>query len=684
VRFAIPGGGPHVIAQRGGPLLPAFVEPVVVDGYSQPGSQPNTIPFGAGGLDTVLRIQVESRLEFEGDGSVLRGIAGTVRLVSDGNAVEGCFLGPTADGTLGDPAAGVIVHGSANRIGGRTAPQRNLISAGLSGVRLLDAGGNVLEGNLIGTTRDGHGPLPNVLCAVDVSSPDNLVGGVAPGAGNVVSGNEGYGVCLSGLSGAPATGNRVQGNWIGLDAEGDDALPNAIGLQIVWPSARDNVVGGAGAGEGNVISGNLHEGVVLRLDAHHNTVEGNLIGPAAVGSGAAGNGWEGVFISGASDNVIRGNEIRRNGFSGISVMFDSTGNVFTRNAISDNAVLGIDLGFDGVTPNDPGDVDTGPHGLLNAPDVTQAAPGQAAGRLNSVPNTTFEIETFASAGPDPTGHGEGARFLGAQSVTTDADGVAVFTVPAAFTAGEWVAATATGPEGTSEFGQGFVAPLVERRELVHGAALTADLAAAPGPVPDRDEYVLAQQPHSSYEVVVDAASGDAAPLVLERVATDGVTVLQAAEPTGTGTSLALRWENTRATPVFAEVIRVRSGGCTTGCGADDVYRIRAYETTSSIARFSNAGEQVTVLFLQNPTDAPARTTAYFWDASGALLARQPFDLAPRSLLTYFVAAGPGLAGRSGSITVSTDAGYGRLAGKTVALEPPSGFSFDSPLLPRPR
>lgn len=39
---------------------------------------------------------------------------------------------------------------------------------------------------------------------------------------------------------------------------------------------------------------------------------------------------------------------------------------------------------------------------------------------------------------------------------------------------------------------------------------------------------------------------------------------------------------------------------------------------------------------------------------------------------------------TGTITVGHDARYGDLAGKTVALEPATGFSFDTQMVPRPR
>jgi len=204
---------------------------------------------------------------------------------------------------------------------------------------------------------------------------------------------------------------------------------------------------------------------------------------------------------------------------------------------------------------------------------------------------------------------------------------------------------------------------------------------------DEDVFRIAQKPYSSYEVVVDATSGDigaGSGLFLVRLAPDGTTVLQTSVPVGAGFSRSLRFRNTTAIENEGETIRVRSTGCTTDCGPDDAYRIRAYETTYSVPRFNNAGTQVTVLVLQNPTNDPIMGTAYFRNVSGTLVGSQAFSLSPKATLVLNTATVPGASGVSGAVTVAHDGRYGDLSGKTVALEPATGFSFDSPLVPRVR
>jgi hypothetical protein len=223
------------------------------------------------------------------------------------------------------------------------------------------------------------------------------------------------------------------------------------------------------------------------------------------------------------------------------------------------------------------------------------------------------------------------------------------------------------------------APSLAQRELAHGMLVREDFGAPAGV----DVYRIAQAPRASYEVLVDAIAGDAVPVALERLAADNATVVGTGAPAGTGASVSLRWRNPASAAVANQHLRVR-GACAAACGPDDVYRLRAYETTLRSPRFSNVGGQVTLLVLQNPAAAAVDGTAYFWSADGTLLQAHPLTLAPRQTLVVNAASLAGLVGRSGSVTVAHTAPYGVLAGKTVALEPATGFSFDTPLSARAR
>ena len=222
-------------------------------------------------------------------------------------------------------------------------------------------------------------------------------------------------------------------------------------------------------------------------------------------------------------------------------------------------------------------------------------------------------------------------------------------------------------------------------ELVHGTAQRHDLGTLPGPTPDQDWYRVGQKPQSSYEVIVDSTSGDIGfPLLVQRMAPGGTTVLQDSVSISPGLdySRSLRWENTTPNTVNGEYIRVISGSCTTNCGPDDVYDIRFRETTIAVPRFNNQGGQVTVLIIQNAGSTSATGTMWFRNTAGMGVAASSVGTiaAGGALVLNTAGLAPGL---SGTITISHNARYGDLAVKSVALEPATGFSFDTPGLYRP-
>jgi hypothetical protein len=226
-------------------------------------------------------------------------------------------------------------------------------------------------------------------------------------------------------------------------------------------------------------------------------------------------------------------------------------------------------------------------------------------------------------------------------------------------------------------------------ELSHGYELLDDLdsatTGAEGGNVDTDVYRISQKPFSSYEVVVDSTSGDIGPtLQVDRIDFATSAVIQPSLPIGVGFSRSLRWMNATAAEVNTEAVRVMSGQCTTNCGPDDVYFIRGYETTYSVPRFNNFGTQITVLLLQNPTNYTINGNIYFWDVNGIQVGSTGFTLAAKQLQVLNTSTVPGANGVGGAVTIAHDGRYGDLSAKTVALEPATGFSFDSPALPRIR
>lgn len=215
-------------------------------------------------------------------------------------------------------------------------------------------------------------------------------------------------------------------------------------------------------------------------------------------------------------------------------------------------------------------------------------------------------------------------------------------------------------------------------EIAHGSRVLADLTPPIGRTTDADDYVLRHDLHSSYEIVVDAVSGDAMPLQVERVLADG-GVFQAALPTGTGNSVAMRFFGLG---VSTDHIRVSSAACGTACGPDDVYRLRMYETTLRAPRVNTVAGQATALVVQNTTGAPIAAVAAYWSAFGLMSSVQAFDVPAHG--NAVVNVGSVLSEFSGSVTVGHNGPYGGLVGKVVSIDPASGFSFESPLTSKPR
>jgi hypothetical protein len=269
-----------------------------------------------------------------------------------------------------------------------------------------------------------------------------------------------YAIYFNNLPNPDAPPHIIAGNWMGVDATGLAALPNNYGISgtsYAPTTIRDNV-----------ISGHTIEGISTH--SSNMLIIGNRIGVGADSVTPLGNGQNGLFLSG-NDNVIGGtgpgeaNIIAHNGtvsafYSGVRVGNTGLRNTIRGNRIYANSQLGIDLRWpDGVNANDPDDPDTGGNNLQNYPVITFAqsyANGTTViqGVLDSNPNTTFTLDFYYSSAADPSGYGEGEFYLGAGSVTTDAEGDATFdvTLPATIPPNQFVTATATHADGsTSEF-----------------------------------------------------------------------------------------------------------------------------------------------------------------------------------------------------------------------------------------
>jgi hypothetical protein len=390
---------------------------------------------------------------------------------------------------------------------------------------------------------------------------------------------------------------------------------------------------------------------------------------------APGSTSQNVTVSITGDTTIEADETFFVNLSG--AVGGSIGDAQGQGTITNDDVAAISVGDASVVEGNSGTVD-----LIAPVTLSQPSPSQVTVAFATADNTatagsdytaTSGVLTFA---PGTTALGVTVSVIG--DTTAEPDETFFVNLSAATNA---TIADAQGLETITNDDGAAVAD--ENAELSHGFRVNGSLYSAGG-VADTDVYPISQDPYSSYEVVVDAASGDVSPVVLERLDATSTAIQTSLPISTTGSARSLRWQNSTSNTVADETVRVASGGCTTDCGVDDVYRLRAYETTGAIPRFNNSGTQVTVLILQNPTDYTINTNVYFWDPNGARLHTETVPLPAKEVYVVITSSITALNGQSGSVTISHDGRFGDLSGKTVAVEPATGFSFDSPLITRKR
>lgn len=450
INFSIAGPGVRTISATS--AEPTIVVPLTINGYSQPGAGANTQV----NIDNaVILIQLDG--------------------IGAGGNVAGVTLGAGS--------------------GGSTIKGLDIVRFTGDGV-VVQSDGNSILGNFIGvdptgTARMPNGTFPNSGDGIRLASAsNNQIGSADPADRNIVSGNALNGVHLVGTLVAPATANKIQGNFVGVGADGKSSVGNRTepapapgaaegnnlgGIEI--SGGELNAVGGSAAGARNVVGFN---GIGIQLDngSQQNLVQGNFSGVGADAVTPAGNLLQGVALRssngfgaplgpaqanepGVSFNVIggtaagAGNLVEFNGRAGVAVFGNpvsasgqpNVGNPIEGNSIFENGrsspatSVGIDLSNafffpseDGATPND-----SKGHGAANDPNNFQNAPvlstaeskageTKIAGTLTQSvsPNSTFRIEFFASD-PDPLGgHAQGQQYLGFFSASSDAAGVAEF------------------------------------------------------------------------------------------------------------------------------------------------------------------------------------------------------------------------------------------------------------------
>ncbi len=420
----------------------------------------NTTIAAAGSNNLFMENSGNSNItQFGGSGSLIRNnIAGTIKL---DRSNDNLVVGNTAQRVrvLGlspeEPANGNVIGGplrdDRNHLTGYGWVNGEGLPAGTV-VEVQSAQETLIQNNWIGTDLDGMSQgnaAATIGVALSYSShielKDNLIAGIqAQGQYPHYSGQL-FGTAI--YFGASCNHITIQGNTIGLNAEGQPLLGSVTGIEIGYLAGEYSslIIGGDLEGQGNTIAGHILNGI--------------LAGPGVLSA------------------QIRGN------------------------AIYDNGQLGIDLiptayGY-GVTPNDAQDTDTGANGLLNFPTLGSAlSTGTSlsiAGSYSGAPLTSLILDFFASPYCDDSGYGEGQEFLGSRGITTDSQGNASFDVSllCSVQEGWFITATASlAPAGgSSEF----------------SACLAAE-AGGLAPVNDLRIQVWADQVQLSWSATQEASS----------------------------------------------------------------------------------------------------------------------------------------------------------------------------------
>ena len=432
IDFNIPGSGIQTIevdpGQNGGLGLPAITAPLIINGYSQPGSAVSApdktevilndarvridgsllgAPLSGAGYDG-LAIQTSN---CEINGLIITGFSGSGISISNagsqGNWIWGDFLGALPDPTFGrnfevSPAgmaaafqpmignlgAGITITSSNNRVGGDSPGSQNVIAnngydeAGnltSMGVGLLISSpggtGNLIQGNAI---------FNNAAQGILVESSNNTIGEAHAGGGNSIGGNGGAGVEIlsPSMTGSPLVqGNQLLGNFIGTNLGTPDAkqvkgtigFPN-FGEGLLIQDSAKNTIGGYTDASRNVIGSNLLDGVAINgLNATGNRILHNFIGFDEAGAAIYFlPNQNGVAIS-AGGNFVGdgstggGNTIANNRNHGILL----TGAGATGNAIEGN-VIGLNPGGGSAFPNafDGIHLDNAPNNVIGGTTAT--------------------------------------------------------------------------------------------------------------------------------------------------------------------------------------------------------------------------------------------------------------------------------------------------------------------------
>jgi hypothetical protein len=258
INFDLPFGSRTIILEQ----VLTLTRPMTINGYSQgagklgakantknqgddakllivlDGNRDNKSKPGGGATSTGLDVR-SSNVTIEG--LVIDNFSTAIQVDrgSQNVKIAGNFIGINQSGTAAPKpnVTGIFLFDgtSGDIIGGTNPADRNIISGNTGGGIAIETREGTptsdirIYGNYIGTDRSGDNPVKNGDGISIFNSPENVIGGTAPGAGNVISGSTKNGIHIWGEG---SILNIVRQNNIGTNAGGNAKVPNDTGVFI--------------------------------------------------------------------------------------------------------------------------------------------------------------------------------------------------------------------------------------------------------------------------------------------------------------------------------------------------------------------------------------------------------------------------------------------------------------------
>jgi hypothetical protein len=384
IAFDIAGSCPRTITLNS--PLPTVSDTLTLDGFTQPGSSPNTEP--------------------DFDDSVH-----CIALSTAATTALNLTPGPDQEITV----RGLAIYGATD-----------------AAIRVSGSGRATIVGNTFNTgTPLATIGTPAYAISVDAAS-DTLIGGNDVASRNIIGLATTAGVRLG-----PGTGRRVVGNFIGVAKSGNDPVGNQVGVLVVdgqLDALTDNAIGN------NTTQGIRVEGANSELNLQRNLI-GASPNPTNAFNFTSPNGTNGIRLVAGRGFFLRNNTIAFNGTDGLAVLAAVQRADFSVNRFDDNDGLGVDLSPNGVNTIDTDTGAVGANGGQNFPVLLTAGGGDnsgtVGGRLQSA-NGEYDITIYRSGVCNASGYGEAEVLVGGGSVaitngTGTSDGEVLFNLPVSYT-----------------------------------------------------------------------------------------------------------------------------------------------------------------------------------------------------------------------------------------------------------